>query len=1092
MQHDSLTNRDMATSEPWHNADAGPAPRHFTRQRKPAAMSQFRKKGFKKTLSQDDGRRKRGEMQVQLRKNKRAESLRKRRAMGTGSLEADGSLGEPEAVAASRTVDHGETEHKAERAVSVSASVPSVDSHVSSIHSILASVLTADRRRVRQADPVRRAPAALLRSLDIKSDSNKTCKDCRVRVADVVDGRNHMTAAAVMKTFHDVKQLGGGLSGAKVYFVKEHGSDEQRVLKVYPPMTGVALNDERHVREFFVACQMSAENGDGFARLFRWGVMADEWDAATRAEVDKKAGAAAASVPEQEVRLFTVMEKARGKELLKVELEDYSCHQLKSILLWIVYRLWQARSRLGDFAHLDMHPGNIFVAPSWRRDRATREVEINGYKFRLAMPDVTLIDFDGAIAANPDEHGGADAARGDAFNDSEGKDLEKPLINRNGAVFPLNSVLANFIAKYVGFLGIPYAGIAASASYDEDVSAWTAVFIVVLFICRARGSRARHNMVGAVEKEAFYDLFVNRMWPTSMNDILSLPDFDEMRLSAPVTPQAYHPLFTRLSAPRGPAHMMQLNILYSALLDLLPPQVVDIVPALRATMRAEGTNMKAGSVTYKLKLELPAFGTRAFLFDPGQFLPASMQDELRLMLRVVAADRVIRVGANSTTGRTEISFDPPLQVSVLHIDTTSDTPWSDMSAAHKLATARAFISQAIGAFTGFDAVATVSGWANMVILALTSTFGVAGIEYEAETRRVFLRVDKTGVVSWILQAAARLMPALFGKHSVEYNEGRGYAICVADLNVEAEPMDVKTFGLRNIGIATTIMEMFSRSLHRPGSSVTVKAQHPRDDAAAEPFTETRTLSGAVLRSELAGTILADAAHNRFERLLRSALRKTHTAQMASNTAHYFDSMIRGKMHREVDETLRDMRVRVHDKVDDMVDMFDLVSVLDGKAAESIGKIMHRYEGIDTPTLLRGDMKALASSDVGDVRNLAELTDEQLKKHMPGLRSLTRAVVGEPTADRLSQVRDAARALMNRRASAYAGVLNRMSGHELAGIVAAPLAAQDAVAAEADSVAMAAAAVRLPSRDSAGYATASRDGALFVPHSSRWALAAPAL
>jgi len=42
-----------------------------------------RKKGFKKSIDQDDARRRREEMQIQIRKNKREESVNQRRRIGT-------------------------------------------------------------------------------------------------------------------------------------------------------------------------------------------------------------------------------------------------------------------------------------------------------------------------------------------------------------------------------------------------------------------------------------------------------------------------------------------------------------------------------------------------------------------------------------------------------------------------------------------------------------------------------------------------------------------------------------------------------------------------------------------------------------------------------------------------------------------------------------------------------------------------------------------------------------------------------------------------------------------------------------------------
>ena len=45
-----------------------------------------RKKGFKKSIDQDDARRRREEMQIQIRKNKREESVNQRRRIGTLSL----------------------------------------------------------------------------------------------------------------------------------------------------------------------------------------------------------------------------------------------------------------------------------------------------------------------------------------------------------------------------------------------------------------------------------------------------------------------------------------------------------------------------------------------------------------------------------------------------------------------------------------------------------------------------------------------------------------------------------------------------------------------------------------------------------------------------------------------------------------------------------------------------------------------------------------------------------------------------------------------------------------------------------------------
>ena len=46
-----------------------------------ASSENTRKKEFKRTVTQEDGRRKRTENAIQIRKNKRAEGLRKRRAM---------------------------------------------------------------------------------------------------------------------------------------------------------------------------------------------------------------------------------------------------------------------------------------------------------------------------------------------------------------------------------------------------------------------------------------------------------------------------------------------------------------------------------------------------------------------------------------------------------------------------------------------------------------------------------------------------------------------------------------------------------------------------------------------------------------------------------------------------------------------------------------------------------------------------------------------------------------------------------------------------------------------------------------------------
>lgn len=44
-----------------------------------------RKKGFKKSIDQDDARRRREEMQIQIRKNKREESVNQRRRIGKWS-----------------------------------------------------------------------------------------------------------------------------------------------------------------------------------------------------------------------------------------------------------------------------------------------------------------------------------------------------------------------------------------------------------------------------------------------------------------------------------------------------------------------------------------------------------------------------------------------------------------------------------------------------------------------------------------------------------------------------------------------------------------------------------------------------------------------------------------------------------------------------------------------------------------------------------------------------------------------------------------------------------------------------------------------
>lgn len=195
------------------------------------------------------------------------------------------------------------------------------------------------------------------------------------------------------KNYQFIKPLGGGKSGAYVFLVKDLKTSNTCVLKLYAMRILKTIQD-RDIREIFTACSLSGTSG--FPIVYDYGVTyynniedKNYWEEFKRAYIDcvGNEGFLIKNYDFLNPVYFLVTSLSSGKILESMNLLNYDCHQLISIIYNMCHIFNNAQNRIPGFIHNDVHPGNIFVDI---QDLPIEDLEDVPY----TGSTITIIDFD--------------------------------------------------------------------------------------------------------------------------------------------------------------------------------------------------------------------------------------------------------------------------------------------------------------------------------------------------------------------------------------------------------------------------------------------------------------------------------------------------------------------------------------------------------------------------------------------------------------------------------------------------------------------------------------------------------------------------
>ena len=229
-----------------------------------------------------------------------------------------------------------------------------------------------------------------------------------------------------------LKLVGGGKSGANVYFIE----NKNFVFKTYSEKIV-----HKGKREISIACHL----GFGQNRVEGSPVVYDFG----RIQYCGKP------------LLYLLSEKVKGKELMKTDLilmkKTKGYKYLLAVMFKILYFLYSATKKLNGFLHNDLHPGNIFVNTNVEE---TKDYVIEGMKFKVSGPKITVIDFDLS---------------------SSNKLSENYAIRKGSPNFWLPIDVVNLLLKSTGY-GNVFEIINKCRVYSEDLTIWNIYFLMMKII----------------------------------------------------------------------------------------------------------------------------------------------------------------------------------------------------------------------------------------------------------------------------------------------------------------------------------------------------------------------------------------------------------------------------------------------------------------------------------------------------------------------------------------------------------------------------------------------------------------------------------